>query len=360
MTVSAFLPDKIDFEATIDEQPQKPAQKLTYTFASELDNNYQAPDEIVEGVLTAGAGSILYGDSNSGKTFLALDMSVHVALGYTWMSRRIEKGMVIYLAAESPTSVISRVQAWQMHHGLKVKNLCIVENPIDLFSDDADTNSIVELVKALEHERGQKALLIVGDTLARISAGANENAGSDMGLVIKRFDHIRKYCQAHFMLIHHCGKNAAAGARGWSGVRAAVDTEIEVTDISGEKCAEITKQRDLDSKGVRQGFRLESVSLGTSKWGKPVTSCIVKSADAPEKTRTVSEVEGAILGFLLAKDTGDSRKNIVSALSVDYRRTSVYRSLKKLLDERQVIESNGYISLSLVSGSVKETNREKY
>jgi hypothetical protein len=77
---------------------------------------------------------------------------------------------------------------------------------------------------------GQKARLIVGDTLARLSVGGNENAGQDMGLGVRRIDRIRAECRALFLLIHHSGKVAAAGARGWSGVRAAVDTEIEVTD----------------------------------------------------------------------------------------------------------------------------------
>jgi len=99
------------------------------------------------------------------------------------------------------------------------------------------------------------------DTLARLSAGANKNAGQDMGLVVRRFDRIRAECNAHFLLVHHSGKAAAAGARGWSGVRAAMDTEIEVTDTPAGRCAEITKQRDLPTKGARIGFILKLVML---------------------------------------------------------------------------------------------------
>ena len=61
-------------------------------------------------------------------------------------------------------------------------------------------------MRQIEHQRGTKARLIVGDTLARVSAGANENAGQDMGLVVRRFDRIRTECKAHFCLIHHSGK----------------------------------------------------------------------------------------------------------------------------------------------------------
>ena len=273
------------------------AQKgpLSVVFADDLPEAFTPPDELVEGVLTVGGGSVLYGDSNSGKTFFVIDMAAAVARGVPWMGRNTEPGLVVYLAAESPASVRGRLQAYQKHHGVRVPNFAIVQSPIDLFDGEADTDAVIALVRQVELERGQKARLIVGDTLARLSAGANENAGQDMGLVVRRFDRIRNECEAHFMLIHHSGKAAANGARGWSGIRAAVDTEIEVTDSPAVRCAEITKQRDLGTKGQRIGFTLEVLTLGTTKWGAPATSCVVVPADhsdKQEKTLTQREMEG--------------------------------------------------------------------
>jgi KaiC/GvpD/RAD55 family RecA-like ATPase len=269
---------------------------LSVAFADELPDAFTPPDELVEGVLTAGDGSVLYGDSNSGKTFFVIDMAAAVARGVSWMGRNTEPGLVVYLAAESPASVRGRLQAYQRHHGVRVPNFAIVQSPIDLFDGDADTEAVIAVVRQLERQRGQKVRLIVGDTLARLSAGANENAGQDMGLVVRRFDRIRSACNAHFLLIHHSGKAAANGARGWSGIRAAVDTEIEVTDSPTGRCAEITKQRDLSTKGERIGFRLDTVTLGTTKWGAAATSCVVVPADAPDKPqgKRVSEVGGAV------------------------------------------------------------------
>ncbi len=258
-----------------------PAYPLDIVFADELPDTFIPPDEIIEDIITAGAGSVLYGDSHSGKTWLAINMACSVALGREWLGKRTEPGLVVYLAAESPQSVQTRLQAYQKHYGVKVPNLAIVRNPIDLFASDGDTNKIIQLVRQLEAERNIKAVLIIGDTLARLSAGANENAGQDMGIVVKHFDLIRNECKSHFMLIHHCGKNAAAGMRGWSGVRAAIDTEIEVTDSGSGRSAEITKQRDLSTKGEIIGFNLESIHMGYSKWNKPVTSCYVVPANAP-------------------------------------------------------------------------------
>lgn len=327
-------------------EPAPPALPLSVAFADELPDAFTPPDELVEGVLTAGDGSVLYGDSNSGKTFFVIDMAAAVASGTKWMGRNTEPGLVVYLAAESPASVRGRLQAYQKHHGVRVPNFAIVQSPIDLFDGDADTEALISVVRQLERQRGQKARLIVGDTLARLSAGANENAGQDMGLVVRRFDRIRTACNAHFLLIHHSGKAAANGARGWSGIRAAVDTEIEVTDSPTGRCAEITKQRDLSTKGERIGFRLDTVTLGSTKWGAAATSCVVVPADAPDKPqgKRVSEVGGAVLEYLRTQPAGKKKREVVEHFQPLYDKSAVYRELKKLVIAGQVLECIGIVT----------------
>ena len=328
-------------------QPQA-IDSLSVVFADELPDAFEPPDEIVEGVLTAEGGSVLYGDSNSGKTFFVIDMAATLARGESWMGKKTEPGMVVYLAAESPASVRSRLQAYQRHHGVKVPNFAIIQSPIDLFDGEADTEAVIQLVRKLEAQRGQRARLIVGDTLARLSAGANENAGQDMGLVVRRFDRIRTECRAHFLLVHHSGKAAAAGARGWSGIRAAVDTEIEVTDGLTGRCAEITKQRDLSTKGERIGFRLDTVPLGYTKWASPATSCVVMPTDAPVRpsTKRVSEVGGAILEVLTSKGSGMKKRELVAHFDGRYTSSAVYRELKHLVTDGQVYECIGIVTIA--------------
>ncbi len=332
------------------------ARSLDVIFADDLPDEFTPTDELVEGVLTVGGGSVVYGDSNSGKTFAMICMGSAVARGAQWMGRNTEPGLVIYLAAESPASVRTRLQAYQKYHGVRVPNFAIVQNPIDLFDGDADTDLIIDLVKRIEVERGIPARLIIGDTLARLSAGANENAGQDMGLVVRRFDRIRTECNAHFLLIHHSGKSAAAGARGWSGVRAAVDTEIEVTDSATGRCLEITKQRDLSTKNERIGFRLESVSLGLTKWGSLATSCIVLPADAPAKTagKRTSEASGAILEMLRTRGSGIRKREVVQHFTGRYDKSAIYRELKKLVESGMVSDFLGVVSLPV--GGAKGAN----
>jgi putative DNA primase/helicase len=327
------------------ESTLPPPLPLSVAFADELPEAFTPPDELVEGVLTAGDGSVLYGDSNSGKTFFVIDMAAAVARGVPWMGKNTEKGLVIYLAAESPASVRSRLQAYQKHHGVRVPNFAIVQSPIDLFAGDADTDAVIAVVQELERQRGQKARLIVGDTLARLSAGANENAGQDMGLVVRRIDRIRTACAAHFLLIHHSGKVAANGARGWSGIKAAVDTEIEVTDSLAGKCAEITKQRDLSTKGERIGFLLKPVTLGQTKWGAPATSCVVVATDAPLKQarKRMSECDGAVLEFLVAHKVGIRKAKVVGHFKDRYKSGPIYRAMKALVTAGAVHQAAGMV-----------------
>lgn len=321
---------------------------LEVAFADELPDTVVAPDELVQGILTVGGGSVLYGDSNSGKTFFVIDMAAAIARGVPWMGRKTEPGLVVYLAAESPTSVLVRLQAYQKHYGVRVPNFAVVRSPVNLFDGEADTAAIIETVKQIEAQRQQRVRLIVGDTLARLSAGANENAGQDMGLVVQRFDRIRAECESHFLLIHHSGKTTAAGARGWSGVRAAIDTEIEVTDSASGRCAEITKQRDLSSKGERIGFRLAVVPLGLSKWKTPISSCVVEPEDAPTKTagKRLGDVEGAVLEFLNAHKVGLKKAAAANHFNGRYPRTSIYRAVKRLVEAGLAHEAAGMVCIA--------------
>lgn len=330
--------------------PALPPRRLIYQLAQDLPDEAEFEDELVEGLIGRQAMSVIYGDSNSGKTFLAIDLAASVCLGLPWMGRNVEPSLVVYLATEAPRSVRERLKAYHRHHGCKVPMLAIIASPVNLFDGDADTKAIIALVKELETEHGTACGLVIGDTLARLSAGANENSGEDMGVVVKHVDRIRAETGAHFMLIHHSGKDAARGMRGWSGLRAATDTEIEVTsdELAGTRTAEITKQRDMGGKGDRIGFRLETIDMGPGKWGKQRTSCVVEptvAAQKPARGKRPSEVAGAITEFLTVRGTGCLRGAMAKHFEGRYHRGSVYKEVGKMVDAGTLIESAGVVAL---------------
>lgn len=231
---------------------------------------------LIKGLLDQGAMSVVYGQSNVGKTFLTVDMAYHVATGTPYAGMRTTRGHVVYLSAEGGRSITKRLAALALKHGnADPVDLLLLRSTVDLRRPDADLKPLAVAIKRL----GVPVALIVVDTLSRALAGGDENSSVDMGNIVNNFDKLRDFTQAHLMVVHHSGKNQAAGARGHSLLRAATDTEIEVAD----GLIEAKKQRDLD-KNWSSGFVLDVVTLGVDGDGDPVTSCTV---------RLVSRHEGA-------------------------------------------------------------------
>lgn len=267
----------IDPTAPVKVEPKL----LSYVQASNLPG-WEPPQELIEGTLIQGGMTVVYGDSNTGKSFLVLDMVAHVSLGRPWMGRQCKRGAVVYLAAESPRSIIDRARALSERMGVQLDQLFIVNCPIDLHDANGDAMAVVDTIAAIEAQHGVEVTLIVGDTLARVMGAGDENSTQDMGAVVKHVDLIRAATSCHFILIHHTGKDSGKGARGSSALRAATDTEIEVANPGNDKPkeAKITKQRDLPGKNDVIGFELEIVQLGTGVFGNIVTTCVVLPAEA--------------------------------------------------------------------------------
>jgi len=77
-----------------------------------------------------------------------------------------------------------------------------------------------------------------------------------MGAVIEAARKIAEALGCVVILIHHAGKEPGRGPRGFSGLTAAVDCQILVTDKDGTRCAEVEKLRDCEG-GERLYFRLK-------------------------------------------------------------------------------------------------------
>jgi hypothetical protein len=248
--------------------PEKP-RGLHYLRLDEIEIDF-SPLYLVKGMLDQGEMSVMYGDSNSGKTFLALDIAYAIAAGREWHGRRVKKGLVVYVAAEGGRGIHKRLIALRERYGSAGTAFALVPCSVDLLRPNGDTAGLIALIKKAEAEFGEPAILVVIDTLSRALAGGDENASNDMGAFIKNVDKIRSGTSAHTLVIHHCGKDAAKGARGHTSLRAATDTEIEIA----ERTVTVTKQRNLDREPAFP-FGLEVVTVGTDDEGMAVTSCLV-------------------------------------------------------------------------------------
>jgi hypothetical protein len=153
--------------------------------------------------------------------------------------------------------------------------------PIGVIADSPDFlrgDDVIDVARSIVAAGG--ADLIIVDTLAQVTPGANENAGEDMGKALGHCKGLKRATGAPVLLVHHSGKDAARGARGWSGLKAAADAELEVTRTAGGRALRTSKQKDGED-GLQWGFDLKVLTIGADEDGDAVTSCVVVEADLP-------------------------------------------------------------------------------
>jgi hypothetical protein len=199
--------------------------------------------------------------------------------------------------------------------------------------------------------------MVVFDTLARAMAGGNENSPEDMGMLVRHSDMIRAKTGAHVLWVHHTGKDLLKGARGHSSLRAATDTELEVThdEASGARVLKVTKQRDISSVGLELAGKLIAVELGIFDcWGRAVTACVVEPVGVPERTsKERSGQNGKVQRIILTliEDRGGkiNKKELHDLMKgMEIGRSSVYMALKALVEDMKI--NDGMTTYSMFSG----------
>jgi hypothetical protein len=145
---------------------------------------------------------------------------------------------------------------------------------------DQNTGEVIATIHAAGEFFNTPVGIVAFDTASRAMAGGDENSPADMGALVRNIDLIRAATGAHVLLVHHIGKDRERGARGHSLLKAATDTEIEVTKVGDVHLAKVTKQKDLPFLPDLV-FTLEVIELGCDENDEPVTSCIVQPADRP-------------------------------------------------------------------------------
>lgn len=235
-----------------------------------LDNHWLVRDLIPENAL-----ALIYGAPGSGKSFLALDISLRIATGMAVDGRPVNRSGVVYLAAEGQGGFRRRVDAFRRLHDVKGDvHFGLIPSAIDLLKPDADLIRLIASIQSTAELWGAAPGLIVIDTLAATFGGGDEN-GTDMLNYVNNLCKVRDQFQATVMAVHHRPKDHANDTpRGHSSLMGAMDTMLIVNDGS-VRTAKVKKQKDAEA-GSPIKFNLESVPLGTDSEGDEVTSAVVK------------------------------------------------------------------------------------
>ena len=341
---------RVGLTAHLKSEPaEQPGQKRFQIFSpSELAARAQ-PQWLIKGIMPEKSLMMVYGKSGSSKTFAVLDAAAHMGLGKDWNGRKTIRGRTIYIAAEGGGGITKRLQALAVALNVELDQLdigCIVEPPN--FLEEGDIDEVILRLK----EYGPVSLLIT-DTLAQVTPGGDENASIGMGVAIANAQRIIREVETAVLLVHHAGKDESKGARGWSGLRAAMDAEFEVKSRGDVKEIRVTKMKDGE-EGQIFAFQLEQHDVGVDADGEPITSCALRYIDyVPQAAhpRKFGKAQGLLIKLREALDVfndglsrGDLLEKALAKLPApaadkkDNRRSNLERTLKGLIEQGHLVE----------------------
>lgn len=345
----------------IDSRPNKRFKPIKWSELHQLPKR----EYLIKHLLDRSGTSVIYGESNCGKTFIALDLALHIVKAKPWHNHKVYSSAVVYVATEGGLGLQERLEAFRLHNNCNEDGeFYLITASIDLCSSPKDAKELVQEIRSIPNVG-----LIVIDTLSRAMAGGNENSPDDMGRFIRICDYIKQETRSHILIIHHAGKDPSRGARGHSALRAAVDSEFEVTKIdNGFISLEVKKQRDTRTGDIYY-FDLLPIKIGKDEDGIDIHSCVLSCAQEPpaqkkrlskQKKRAVEAIREAMIdhGRMVAPKKAMApircitlsearealiRCNISAADQPDDIRRSIARVLKELCDAGITATYNEFI-----------------
>jgi hypothetical protein len=286
---------------------EPPVSKFGAIPFSDLDRPGIEHEYLIDDALTRYEVSVIYGESGSGKSFEAIDIGMAIARGIKFNGKDVRRGGVIYQAGEGGIGVKLRLRAYRQTYMDSAEHVDFVLIParVDLFADSGDqdietsrgTDALIAEIKAWAETFSTPLELVVIDTLATATPGANENASTDMSVVLRNLERIRDECRTAVMMVHHKPRNGN-NPRGHSSLFANVDNAIELEITPRQDIQErtdgnaivrqihrATVQKNKDGeRGHGWDFILKQVVLGQRPNGKPLTSvvCAQPGGASPE------------------------------------------------------------------------------
>lgn len=275
--------DAVEFDDQTINSEQSENRVNRFLLASERASLPIKPD-LIKGVIPDASFGIIYGQSGAGKSFAALDLGYHLAMGRPWRGRKVKHRKVFYVAAEGAEGVRKRTKAYCDFHGVPADTpFFTCEKSFDLFTAKAWVGAAMDIRALLEPD---EAGVIVVDTLSRSIPGVDENSAKDMSQVINNCEKFARATNCLVIVVAHAGKDESKGARGSTALRAAADFEISVTRNDDTNCRKLTLTKEKDAPdGSEFFFTLQSVAVGADTDGEEVYSAVVVPMDAQDVPR---------------------------------------------------------------------------
>jgi hypothetical protein len=251
-------PDGNRFDLDAMLQTAQP-QGNTFRPLSDLFQNLGGAEYIIKPYLERETICLMYGDSDTFKSFVAADIAMCIALGRNWASgTTVEAAPVLVICGEGENAYARRLFGWVQHHGIQWNTLDIPIRvrtvPVELM-EKGKSDELQKEIEAAAMAMGKPPALIIIDTLSTSFGDGDENSNTDVAKVINNVKtNLRTPFGACVLIIHHVGHGDKGRERGAYALRANSDARILVARDNDE-------QIHLESQKVKDGRKWAPVPL---------------------------------------------------------------------------------------------------
>lgn len=339
--------------------------------------------DIVEGLVPSQGVTWMYGSSMSFKTFVAMSMAVATtndADGASWMGRRTENCLVVYVGAEGGLSLHLRRAAAEMEAQPSAQFCLANDRPMldtrvgqarlrgviagltgVVFSDCCDYDDPEE---DLAFEGARKTylppegvfyddigdILIVVDTYSQTSGGDDKaNVGAYIKGLRDMIDEAAPF-RLSFLVIDHATK-AGGSYVGSVAKLNDVDSQIEVVRAGSSGRATLYHRK------VKDGIESDPLSVElipkvlpeyTDAYGKPLSTLVVRDGTKAAKIAELAEGKAGVILTLLEDEGGRCEDEVLRRLfdghasNADIKSESVARAYKR---GKENLQESGLIAV---------------
>jgi len=277
------------------------------------------PEFLIDGYLIKNSLAWLGGKPGHFKSFVAVEMACCVATGTNWHGYKVKQGKVLYLIAEGVTGLAQRFRTWSKYNGVPIRDITFLPLPLRL-ADPSGIDVAAFATLLLAH----KPDLVIIDTQARVTVGADENSSRDMGEFVDALEILRHMHHSTMLTVHHEPRNAT-NLRGSISLEGGAGTILRCFKEGDQLTIEMKKQKDAPE--------LDDMLLVAYPVGE---SIVLDEPDPTEHGKRNTALQDHLIDTLMEWPGYEASGTDLVGACPDGSRATVYRALGRLERTKKV------------------------
>ena len=230
-------------------RPSGPTKEHKFKLVPFMDITFATSGEwAVKKILPIQGLATLYGQPRAFKSFVALDIAFHVALGWDWAGRATTQGEVVYIAAENAGGTRKRKIGFELAHDDESARLRAVLSGGDSPEPRHREERSRALIASVEASASAPRLIVI-DTLAQTLDGGEEN-NTGMVNFVANATALAAHFKSCVIAVHHVPLADDKRLRGHTSLHGGADAQL-LTERNGGELTTTLIAGEIERRGGR-------------------------------------------------------------------------------------------------------------